>query len=106
MREKTLTGLIEAKVVEATQVCETDRDFDKCKVAWDEVEEVSQAKADLLGKWKRIRICCSRFVRKIQKRMSVVSTKPETYRTVNGVFSGNVCFTYYFVTRACLAKLV
>ncbi|MFS7981553.1 putative calvin cycle protein CP12 [Helianthus anomalus] len=96
MREKKLTGLIEAKVAEATQVCEADRDSDERKVAWDDVEEVSQAKADLLGNWKRIRICCSRFVRKIQKRMSVVSTKPETYRTMNGVFSGNIGFHLLF----------
>ncbi|KAI3759741.1 hypothetical protein L6452_07773 [Arctium lappa] len=50
MREKKLTELIEAKVAEATQVCEGDRDSDECKVAWDEVEEVSQAKADLRRK--------------------------------------------------------
>ncbi|KAJ0755606.1 putative calvin cycle protein CP12 [Helianthus annuus] len=50
MREKKLTELIEAKVAEATQVCEADRDSDECKVAWDEVEEVSQAKADLRRK--------------------------------------------------------
>ncbi|KAI3786158.1 hypothetical protein L1987_45290 [Smallanthus sonchifolius] len=50
MREKKLTELIEAKVAEATQVCEGNRDSDECKVAWDEVEEVSQAKADLRRK--------------------------------------------------------
>lgn len=50
MREKKLTELIEAKVAEATQVCEGDRGSDECKVAWDEVEEVSQAKADLRRK--------------------------------------------------------
>ncbi|KAK0578690.1 hypothetical protein LWI29_014527 [Acer saccharum] len=40
MREKQLTEMIQQKVSEAKQVCEGD------KVAWDEVEEVSQAKAD------------------------------------------------------------
>ncbi|KAL8250095.1 hypothetical protein R6Q59_033788 [Mikania micrantha] len=50
MREKKLTELIEAKVAEATEVCEGNRDSDECKVAWDEVEEVSQAKADLRRK--------------------------------------------------------
>lgn len=50
MREQKLTELIESKVAEATQVCEGDRDSDECKVAWDEVEEVSQAKADLRRK--------------------------------------------------------
>ncbi|KAK9066195.1 hypothetical protein SSX86_013516 [Deinandra increscens subsp. villosa] len=50
MREKKLTELIEVKVAEATQVCEGNRDSDECKVAWDEVEEVSQAKADLRRK--------------------------------------------------------
>ena len=47
MREKRLTELIEKKVQEAKQVCEGDETSDECKVAWDEVEEVSQAKADL-----------------------------------------------------------
>ncbi|XP_038994431.1 calvin cycle protein CP12-3, chloroplastic-like [Hibiscus syriacus] len=47
MREKKLTELIEEKVLEAKQVCEGDETSDECKVAWDEVEEVSQAKADL-----------------------------------------------------------
>ncbi|KAI3727305.1 hypothetical protein L1987_67118 [Smallanthus sonchifolius] len=50
MREQKLTELIEAKVAEATQVCEGNRYSDECKVAWDEVEEVSQAKADLRRK--------------------------------------------------------
>lgn len=50
MREKKLTELIEAKVAEATAVCDGDRHSDECKVAWDEVEEVSQAKADLRRK--------------------------------------------------------
>ncbi|CAK9183444.1 unnamed protein product [Ilex paraguariensis] len=47
MREKQLTEMIEKKVVEAKEVCEGDETSDECKVAWDEVEEVSQAKADL-----------------------------------------------------------
>ncbi|GMI90441.1 hypothetical protein HRI_002713400 [Hibiscus trionum] len=47
MREKKLTEMIEKKVLEAKEVCEGDKTSDECKVAWDEVEEVSQAKADL-----------------------------------------------------------
>ncbi|XP_044475324.1 calvin cycle protein CP12-3, chloroplastic-like [Mangifera indica] len=50
MREKHLTEMIEQKVIEAKQVCEGDMTSDECKVAWDEVEEVSQAKADLRRK--------------------------------------------------------
>ncbi|PON34270.1 hypothetical protein PanWU01x14_345790 [Parasponia andersonii] len=48
MREKQLTEMIEKKVKEAEQVClgEGDQVSDECKVAWDEVEEISQAKAD------------------------------------------------------------
>ncbi|KAH7846390.1 hypothetical protein Vadar_013452 [Vaccinium darrowii] len=46
-REMQLTEMIEVKVKEAKQVCEGDERSDECKVAWDEVEEVSQAKADL-----------------------------------------------------------
>ena len=46
-REKQLTEMIEKKVVEAKEVCEGDETSDECKVAWDEVEEISQAKADL-----------------------------------------------------------
>ncbi|KAK5846539.1 hypothetical protein PVK06_002831 [Gossypium arboreum] len=37
----------EKKMTEAKQVCEGDETSDECKVAWDEVEKVSQAKADL-----------------------------------------------------------
>ncbi|KAG8369312.1 hypothetical protein BUALT_Bualt15G0138200 [Buddleja alternifolia] len=44
---KRLTEMIEQKVVEAKQVCGEDETSDECKVAWDEVEEVNQAKADL-----------------------------------------------------------
>ncbi|GFP87185.1 calvin cycle protein cp12-3 chloroplastic [Phtheirospermum japonicum] len=47
MREQRLTEMIEKKVMEAKQVCGEDDTSDECKVAWDEVEEVSQAKADL-----------------------------------------------------------
>uniref|UniRef100_A0A2P2QQ42 Calvin cycle protein CP12-3ic-like n=1 Tax=Rhizophora mucronata TaxID=61149 RepID=A0A2P2QQ42_RHIMU len=47
MRERKLTEMIEKKVIEAKEVCEGDETSDECKVAWDEVEEVSQAKADL-----------------------------------------------------------
>lgn len=47
MRAKKLAEMIEEKVNEAKQVCEGDATSDECKVAWDEVEEVSQAKADL-----------------------------------------------------------
>ncbi|OAY50363.1 calvin cycle protein CP12-3, chloroplastic [Manihot esculenta] len=46
MREKHLTEMIEKKIIEAKEVCEGDQTSDECKVAWDEVEEVSQAKAD------------------------------------------------------------
>lgn len=47
MREKQLAEMIEKKVKEAKEVCGEDETSDECKVAWDEVEEVSQAKADL-----------------------------------------------------------
>lgn len=47
MREKQLTEMIEKKVMEAKEVCGENEKSDECKVAWDEVEEVSQAKADL-----------------------------------------------------------
>ncbi|KAL2242340.1 calvin cycle protein CP12-3, chloroplastic [Sesamum indicum] len=47
IREQRLTEMIEQKVAEAKQVCGEDETSDECKVAWDEVEEVSQAKADL-----------------------------------------------------------
>ncbi|KAK1362854.1 calvin cycle protein CP12-3, chloroplastic [Heracleum sosnowskyi] len=50
MRAKKLTDMIEAKVMEAKQVCEGDKRSSECKVAWDEVEEVSQAMADLRRK--------------------------------------------------------
>ncbi|VVA95508.1 unnamed protein product [Arabis nemorensis] len=47
MREEKLSGMIEEKVKEATEVCAADERSEECRVAWDEVEEVSQAKADL-----------------------------------------------------------
>lgn len=47
MREKQLTEMIEKKVKEAKEVCSEDARSDECKVAWDEVEEVSQAKVHL-----------------------------------------------------------
>lgn len=46
MRDNHRAEMIEKKVVEAKEVCEGDETSDECKVAWDEVEEVSQAKAD------------------------------------------------------------
>lgn len=53
MREKQLTEMIESKVLDAKEACEGDRSSDGCRVAWDEVEEVSQAKADLRLKLER-----------------------------------------------------
>lgn len=47
LREEKLSEMIEEKVKEATEVCEADERSEECRVAWDEVEEVSQAKADL-----------------------------------------------------------
>ncbi|CAN7130482.1 unnamed protein product [Brassica rapa subsp. narinosa] len=52
MREEKLSEMIVEKVKEATEVCEADVRSEECKVAWDEVEEVSQAKADLRIKLK------------------------------------------------------
>lgn len=46
-REQQLAEMIEKKVIEAKEVCGEDERSDECKVAWDEVEEISQAKADL-----------------------------------------------------------
>ncbi|KAK2982388.1 hypothetical protein RJ640_026231 [Escallonia rubra] len=54
MREKKLAEMIESKVVEATEACGGDnKDSDGCRVAWDEVEEISQAKAHLRQKLER-----------------------------------------------------
>ena len=48
MKEKRLAQLIEQKILEAKKACEGDEaSSDGCKVAWDEVEEVSKAKATL-----------------------------------------------------------
>ncbi|XP_008799141.1 calvin cycle protein CP12-3, chloroplastic [Phoenix dactylifera] len=49
MREEKLAGMIERKVEEAKAACEGEegKGSDGCKVAWDEVEEVSQAMAHL-----------------------------------------------------------
>lgn len=47
-KEAALSELIERKVAEATEACAGEAAGDAgCRVAWDEVEEVSQAKADL-----------------------------------------------------------
>ncbi|RWR96027.1 calvin cycle protein CP12-3, chloroplastic [Cinnamomum micranthum f. kanehirae] len=53
MREKCLAEMIEKKVLEATEVCQGNYALDECKVAWDEVKEVSQAKADLQRKMEK-----------------------------------------------------
>ncbi|KAL9311946.1 Calvin cycle protein CP12-3 [Arabidopsis thaliana] len=52
MREEKLSEMIEEKVKEATEVCEAEEMSEECRVAWDEVEEVSQARADLRIKLK------------------------------------------------------
>ncbi|KAG8047827.1 hypothetical protein GUJ93_ZPchr0008g13380 [Zizania palustris] len=46
-KEAALSELIERKVAEATEACAAEEAGDGCRVAWDEVEEVSKAKADL-----------------------------------------------------------
>ncbi|XP_068652293.1 calvin cycle protein CP12-3, chloroplastic-like [Aristolochia californica] len=53
MRDQHLSEMIEKKVLEAKEVCEGKNESDECKVAWDEVEEVSQAKADLRRKLEK-----------------------------------------------------
>ncbi|GLT74035.1 hypothetical protein SLA2020_458560 [Shorea laevis] len=53
MKEKQLEEMIEKKVMEAREVCEGNEISDECKVAWDEVEELSQAKADLRTKLEK-----------------------------------------------------
>lgn len=45
MREQKLSDLIVEKVGEAQEVCQENEFSEECRVAWDEVEEVSQAKA-------------------------------------------------------------
>ncbi|CAN6440056.1 unnamed protein product [Victoria cruziana] len=52
-REQHLTDMIQKKVREATEVCEGNTESYECKVAWDEVEEVSQAKADFRRKMEK-----------------------------------------------------
>ncbi|KAI0501625.1 hypothetical protein KFK09_016570 [Dendrobium nobile] len=49
MRELNLSKMIEKKVAEAMEVCNGEEGMrsDGCRVAWDEVEEVSSALADL-----------------------------------------------------------
>ncbi|CAD6246002.1 unnamed protein product [Miscanthus lutarioriparius] len=47
-REAALAELVERKIAEAMEACgERGQDDEGCHVAWDEVEEVSQARADL-----------------------------------------------------------
>ncbi|GJN03969.1 hypothetical protein PR202_ga21472 [Eleusine coracana subsp. coracana] len=46
-KEAALAELIERKVAEAMEVCDGHEKEEGCRVAWDEVEEVSQAKAHL-----------------------------------------------------------
>ena len=53
MRENYLSEMIEKKVSEAKEVCKGDETTDECKVAWDEVEEVSQAKAHLRARMEK-----------------------------------------------------
>ncbi|XP_021974101.1 calvin cycle protein CP12-3, chloroplastic [Helianthus annuus] len=53
IREMKLAEMIERKVTEAEKVCAGDEGSDECKVAWDEVEEISQAKAHLRVKLER-----------------------------------------------------
>lgn len=52
-RERMLSEMIERKIREAREVCEGNDASDECRVAWDEVEEVSQAKADLRRKMEK-----------------------------------------------------
>ncbi|PKA47349.1 Calvin cycle protein CP12-3, chloroplastic [Apostasia shenzhenica] len=48
IREEKLAEMIEKKVAEAMEACEGEAlGSEGCRVAWDEVEEVSMAKADL-----------------------------------------------------------
>ncbi|XP_058106691.1 calvin cycle protein CP12-3, chloroplastic-like [Magnolia sinica] len=46
-KEEKLSIMIEEKVTEAHKICEENSLSEECVVAWDEVEEVSQAKAHL-----------------------------------------------------------
>ncbi|KAK9077988.1 hypothetical protein SSX86_002045 [Deinandra increscens subsp. villosa] len=47
IREMKLAEMLESKVTEAEEACAGDKASDECKVAWGEVEEISQAKAHL-----------------------------------------------------------
>ncbi|KAF4365384.1 hypothetical protein CsatB_007939 [Cannabis sativa] len=56
LREQVLTEMIEKKVKEAEEVCGGKGEVaasEECKVAWDEVEELSQAKADFRRKLEK-----------------------------------------------------
>ncbi|XP_039170858.1 calvin cycle protein CP12-3, chloroplastic-like [Eucalyptus grandis] len=57
MRERRLREMIEEKVAEAKEACEGEEAAAsaECRVAWDEVEEVSQAKAHLRLKLEVLR---------------------------------------------------
>ncbi|KAI4321695.1 hypothetical protein MLD38_035045 [Melastoma candidum] len=55
MKEKHLKEMIEKKVTEAKEVCIGDDLSDECRVAWDEVEEVSEARAHLREKLEKYR---------------------------------------------------
>ncbi|PWA98317.1 hypothetical protein CTI12_AA021300 [Artemisia annua] len=46
-REKKLTEIMKTKMKKAREICDKNDGLDECKVAWDEVEEISQAKARL-----------------------------------------------------------
>lgn len=49
-REKKLTEMMKIKMKKAREICDRNDGSDECKVAWDEVEEISQAKARLRDK--------------------------------------------------------
>lgn len=53
MKEKHLKEMIEKKVTEAEEVCGGNDQSDECRVAWDEVEEVSEARAHLREKLEK-----------------------------------------------------
>eukprot|EP01018_Ginkgo_biloba_P007148 Gb_18275 [translate_table: standard] len=55
MKEQKFSEIIAEKVREAKEVCEGNEISKACAMAWDEVEEVSQAKAHL----KQQRLACS-----------------------------------------------
>nr|GFC31119.1 hypothetical protein [Tanacetum cinerariifolium] len=49
-REKKLTEMMKIKMKKAREICDRNDGSDECKVAWDEVEEISRAKAHLRDK--------------------------------------------------------